>query len=738
MARPTTADRVARVLLKVQLDRQELTNTQKQLDAFNKTLNDLEREKGLAKLAQDSARAVAGGKSLRSELGRLKAELLKVGATEDEIARVVRQFDRLRESAERASAATRKSTGNTALRALGTDIRNLPALPIPGTPISTDVVGKILASIGRTQVTFDQLAVGLGLLATVGTSVVLVIKAFVDSLQATKQRVLDEIATRQKLNELLVTGTRDVLNAELETLRVRRKIAELNLADIAPRFAEEFDKLASQGPLALGADAVFGLLGLNDPKLQANKETAIAALKALTDLDREIGIYVQALGSAEVATNSAADAEKKLAAEREKIADARVSAQIAAELQVRKQDAATIRERIAAINEEMALNLRYSQSADISSEKVAQLTQRTRDLAVELDVLTNALPEKERIEQAAETFKKIKDGVNDLIKETAKNFKDLQKVTQEIGELKSDFKERVTEIQNRLSDALIEAARDRDIALSEAQRDADMARTEAVREAGLERAEIERDSQLAIQRILRRSKLDINNAIQNRDAVALDAARARRDEELAAEEQNRAERLRKLDIELREQLRTIDIRLKEQNRTIAMRYDEQVRRAALAAQKSIEIETAKFNKELALKAQEAADILGIEQQKVNTTVTKAQETLTVASNFWNNMVSLANRALTASNAAKVVRPTPGNPNIQVRPGQRIPTMDTGGRILSDGLIYAHAGEQIVNPKRGQRAGGGDIVFAPQINGMNKTQIRRELTRQLDRFVEENF
>src|SRR5690606_24006987 len=225
---------------------------------FNKTLNDLEREKGLAKLAQDSARAVAGGKSLRSELGRLKAELLKVGATEDEIARVVRQFDRLRESAERAAAATQKSTGNTALRSLGTDIRNLPAIGIPGTNLSTDVIGKVLASIGRTQVTFDQLAVGLGLLATVGTSVVLVIKAFVDSLQATKQRVLDEIATRQKLNELLVTGTRDVLNAELETLRVRRKIAELNLADIAPRFAEEFDKLASQGPLALGADAVFG------------------------------------------------------------------------------------------------------------------------------------------------------------------------------------------------------------------------------------------------------------------------------------------------------------------------------------------------------------------------------------------------------------------------------------------------------------------------------------------------
>lgn len=736
---PTTSERIARVLLKVSVDRTELTNTRQQIDTFNKTLADLERQKALSRLATDSARAVSEGKSLRTTLAQMKAELVKFGAESDEIAKVVREFDRLNEAASKAAASTAGSTGNKLLRSVGTDIRNLPALPIPGTGISTDVIGKVLNTLGRLDVSLKDLAISGGLASGAVIAVALAHENYRNVLKPIETLLNGIIAAQQEVAGILASGRpQEIVD------RQKAAVDELNRLE-----AQRAKALEQQAILAnellnkqQSPDILKALLG--QPIEAAFDLAASGPLqevqKQITDYNAQLAaqqIIVDELNKEIEEANRLLEIER---AEKERLRqlDAAALARLQATLQAEQSNAAAIRDRIAALNFEQQAILKLMQTNEISVELSEQLTQRSRDINEQLKAFSEALPEKEKLESAKALFDRIREGVTKLAEEAAKRFADLKKVTAEIGELRAEYKQRVTDIQNKLQEQLLEAARDRDIALSEAQRDADMARTEAVREAGLERAEIERDSQLAIQRILRRSKLDINNAIQNRDAVALDAARARRDEELAAEESNRAERLRKLDIELREQLRTIDIRLKEQNRTIAMRYDEQVRRAALAAQKSIEIETAKFNKELALKAQEAADILGIEQQKVNTTVTKAQETLTVASNFWNNMVSLANRALTASNAAKVVRPTPGNPNIQVRPGQRIPTMDTGGRILSDGLIYAHAGEQIVNPKRGQRAGGGDIVFAPQINGMNKTQIRRELTRQLDRFVEENF
>ena len=169
-----------------------------------------------------------------------------------------------------------------------------------------------------------------------------------------------------------------------------------------------------------------------------------------------------------------------------------------------------------------------------------------------------------------------------------------------------------------------------------------------------------------------------------------------------------------------------------------MRYDEQVRRVALAAQKSIEIETAKFNKELALKAQEAAKILQLEQQKVVATINGAAQTLGITATFWQNMVLIAQRATAAlanSQGAKIQT----NPNVapNKRPGKSIPTLQDGGRILESGYAFLHSGETVI-PARNRNQGQGNIVFAPQINGMNKTQVRRELTRQMDIFIQENF
>jgi hypothetical protein len=726
----TTSERIARVLLKVQTDRTELTNTRQQLDAFNKTLADLERQKALSRLATDSAKAVQEGKSLRTELGRMKAELVKFGASSSEVSKVVREFDRLNESASRAAASASAGTGNKLLRSIGTDIRNLPAVNIPGAGISTDVVGKILNTIGRLNVDLKTLAISGGIAAGAIIAVGVAFQNFQNTVQPVVALLKEVIAARQAAAGVLaankseeIIGKFEAAQQELIRLEAERVQA---ITDTATVLGNARNLTGLEGLLA---DVGVGLGELGTGPVAD-------MIHNISELDKTIAsqnITVDALREAYEKATAAAEAER-LEKERLRLLDAAAQSRLQAILQAEQSNAQAIRERIDALNFEQAAILKLMRTNEISVELSEQLTQRSRDINEQLKAFSDALPEKERLEAAKALFDRIREGITKFAEDTAKAFKDLQKVTGEIGELKSEFKQKIIDIQNKLAEALAEAARDRDIALSEASREADMARTEAVREAGLERAEIERDSQIAIQKILRRSKNDINSAIANRDAVALQNARDRRDEELAAEDSNRAERLRKLDIELREQLRTIDLRLKEQNRTIAMRYDEQVRRARIAAEQSIRLETEKYNKELALKTQEISRILQLEQQKIVATINGATATLGITANFWQNMVTVAQNAVKAlgTAGASVVRPA-GNPSSG---GARIPSLDTGGRIMSDGLIYAHKGEYVTNPKRGQ--GQGQIVFAPQINGMGKAAVRREILRQFDQWEDEVF
>jgi hypothetical protein len=742
-------ERIARVLLQYKIDRKslaeaekitdsfgkklkgralaqskELAETKKSADALGVTLKQLERERALSIMAQQSAKvAIETGKS-RTAIIALRAELTKVGANSKEIDRVAREFDRLTNAARRAELQTKKVRGNTALRAVGTDIRNLPAVPIPGTPISTDVVGKILASIGRTQVTFDQLAIGFGLLATVGTTVVLVIKEFVDALKETKQRVLDEIASRQQLNGLLVTGTRDALQIELEKLKIQRKINELNLADVAPDFAARFKELADQN--LLGFDAFAKVIGLNDPVFAGLEESALAALKALLDSDRAIGVYVEALSSSEVAANTAAAAEEALRQKRQAAADLILGTQLQAQIQLQKLDAANIRERIRGLEFEQKAIGKLIISGEASAGMVDQLSVRLTEATTELNEMRNALPRAEQIENAKRIFENIKTGIEESLEKAA----DMVKVGQAITELRDDLAIRMREIAIRQREQFEEAEHDRSAAIGEARRDASIAESEAVREAGLERAEIERQSQQRIQQILRRSRFDEQNAIQDRDAVALDAVRRRRDEELQTEDESRRDQLRQLDQNLREQLRTIRRRLDEQLRTIQIRYDDQVRRAQLATQASIRIETEKFNRELAIKTQALAALLNVEQ-------TGANNTLGVHSTFWNNAGLIATNALNALRSAgspAQAAALPPRPRVTGGSGQFL-SLDTGGRITRDGLAMVHRGEIVTNPRRGQT---GNFTFAPQINGRSKSQIKRDINEQLDLFLEDLF
>lgn len=700
----TTQERIARVLLSVGVDKRELTNTTKQLDTFNKTLKDLERQRGLSKLAQDSASAVASGRSLRIETNKLRAELVKFGASEKEVERVAREFDRLTESARAAEKETAKvGRSRNVLQRFGSEVRALPAVPLGG-GISTDAIGKIVATLGGLN------PVAIGAAAAVGALII-----GLNSLSSNTKQVIEAlIATQEEYFRAIKTGTRESIQEAINQKRVEIEILRARVAENLRVFQEFEANIGTVGRAVADVLDAGGARTLREETQRLEGELRAAEFG--------LGRLTGALNDTEVAARSAAEAEEQLAQRRQQILDQSLQTRLQTELQVAKLSADNIRERLSDLQREQEAIRAVQESGLASAELFGQLTDRLREIAVQQQVYTDALPRAEQIETAKRIFDSIKKGIEEAVARVA----EIKKIGQAIGELKDEFARAISEINIRLREQLAEAERDRAMAVSEARREAGIAEAEAVREAGLERAEIERQSQLRIKQILRQSKFDEENAIQDRNAVALDAARRRRDQEVATENENRREQLRQLDQNLREQLRTIRRRLNEQLRTIDQRYQEQVRRAILAAQNSIRIETERYNRELAIKQQALAAVLNIERNG-------ATQTLSVHGQYWQGAIQLATNAVNAIRSAlasagrsATVATLPPRTGSSA-PGNRIPSLASGGRILSDGLVYAHAGEMVLNPRRGQGT--------PPINingvGMTPKQVGRAVERALE-------
>jgi ABC-type transporter Mla subunit MlaD len=102
------ADRRVRAIVGVVPDIQSGQQTKQLLDEINKELNKLQRSQSLRQVARDAADLVKQGKSSRVAVANLQAELIKVGANRKEVAGVVKEFDRLAESAKRSREETER------------------------------------------------------------------------------------------------------------------------------------------------------------------------------------------------------------------------------------------------------------------------------------------------------------------------------------------------------------------------------------------------------------------------------------------------------------------------------------------------------------------------------------------------------------------------------------------------------------------------------------------------------
>src|SRR5690606_25456008 len=198
-------------------------------DAAKKELDAIARNRAFQQIAADAAKANASGERVRATSIRLRGELAKLGASDKEVAKVVREYDRLTtsirkatdEEHRRASAQQRGAFGRGGtLSRIGQEVRALPAVQIPGLPFSTDVVGKLTATIGA-----------MGPAAVAGSVAVAALTIAIGNAAAATAKLNEETQRRINIEEEV---TRFLANATKEQARARqeelRKQLETELA----------------------------------------------------------------------------------------------------------------------------------------------------------------------------------------------------------------------------------------------------------------------------------------------------------------------------------------------------------------------------------------------------------------------------------------------------------------------------------------------------------------------------
>src|SRR5690606_23957030 len=153
------ADRVAQTILKYTVDQASVANVRRSIENLKREQQELKTS--VETLGPATTRA-SGTLSSRFKTARSDIR----GAIND-IEQLRREMERVNTEAAKspdigvdvsATRAARRAQGQ-ALTAIGTQIRDLPAMPIPGAGFSTDMVGKVLRTMGNLGVSVEQLGI---------------------------------------------------------------------------------------------------------------------------------------------------------------------------------------------------------------------------------------------------------------------------------------------------------------------------------------------------------------------------------------------------------------------------------------------------------------------------------------------------------------------------------------------------------------------------------------------------
>lgn len=278
-------------------------------DVLNDSLKSIQRDSQVDALGEKYGKLAAKLQDSGAAARQLARELREIGATKAEIEQAAAQFERFR--ADGVAAGGGKSAGGTfGLKSFGRELKNLPAVAIPGLGISTDAIGKITQLLGNLNPAALAAGGAVGILA--GALVLLTQRA-----QQTAQAARAEIDARSAALRLLEQGNKQEIQARINQLAEQRRINEI-VANDANQLLVNLREgiLKDEGPLRAAQAEFNALVGTGAGELIAAKQAAEAANAELAKTNNELNILQQGSGLTAQATRDLAQAENLLRLER--------------------------------------------------------------------------------------------------------------------------------------------------------------------------------------------------------------------------------------------------------------------------------------------------------------------------------------------------------------------------------------------------------------------------------------
>lgn len=411
---------------------------------WERTAKNLERTASLDKVRSGLIKAARSGKDMTAAFAEADKQLKTLNATAAETQNVV------------SSAAVAAAEGPAGGRAAFFREARLaaPAIPIPGTGVSSESVfrgGEILSRLG---IGLKEIAIGgpVAVAAIAGLSIAL--QNFKDTVEPVAGLLTGLTKGKADLAELLATGTPEEIVAEIkrrnEDLKGEKARLAQNIQDLATldtQLQESQPDLADILKTILSGPAGGGLQQLVGEIIAPVAANNIGPVADLRNTVNELTDSVTADENALIELNNALKEQERLAA-----ANAFARKDIQAIITAQNLDADAIQNRIQTLTDETNAITDFIKSGKATEDILSDLSDRQRDIAIQVLELFNALPgaqAQQRIDDAKAALQSIGTGAVRIQEQTQQR---IERIVEQGAKQIERAEERLSDARTKLVD----------------------------------------------------------------------------------------------------------------------------------------------------------------------------------------------------------------------------------------------------------------------------------------------
>lgn len=732
---------------------QKVRLTQTSAESLNLELQFSGKQQLIRQLAQEFANVEDQIGGTEAAASALEAELRRVGATEAEVATGLKAFSTARGLQQDALGGSRRflTGGSVLLNRLS---------PSSGVALgaASDIV-ELYKDFPKVTTVLADLGVSVGSLVGLGAGIgalTLAVGHYNNVLEEGKKAAQEGVKWLEIYYNTIFSGdTSAAIKAQIQDLETQKQIQEnlirqtqsaideiVNNYNVSPlidrTLATPFQEVANK--IALNSTGLIETLGGYNKKLSETNaaiEAKNAALQSEQIAENDAAMAIKARTDAQLALMGLeGDAYAKLATENSRRASLEIKVAQEISKLLSSGSRADVEKQLSSIDEEAILiNAQLNSGKMLLAADKQRYEQRLEELAYEKERLLateNAVDigdkyrkaqdqaeadKKKRIEDAKTLFEEATQTERDRIEAQKQLATDqialAKELTDAINRTNAEYDKKVADL----------TAKDNADALKELQSYNDSV-AKAQSDAQDKNLKAQEDYQRKLANIESQYTQASTDAVQARDAVAFDAAKRKRDEEKQQAEADFKAGQKERDTDAAKQLADLkDTFIKQRTERISQ-YRQQL--ADLQTQRQLEIDGLR---------KKNADQLATLQTAYEQQLTQMRQALLLQlrtlDGYWGTAQKIFDDALAHLSGGK---PSGAAPTTFA--GKYIPTQfDTGGIVTRTGMAKVHAGEVVLNQRQQMKYMGG-ITFAPVINGLSRSQVRQELTRQMDAFLDE--